>query len=82
MSRLAPNCEGLEPPAIGRLAEVQVPTLVVLGEKDAPDIDAMGHLIHKGIAGARLVKISDVGHTLVMEKPDEFNRVVEDFLAH
>jgi pimeloyl-ACP methyl ester carboxylesterase len=82
MSRLAPNCKGLKPPAIGRLAEVQVPTLVVLGEKDALDIDAMGHLIHKGIGGARLVEISDVGHTLVMERPDEFNRVVEDFLAH
>jgi pimeloyl-ACP methyl ester carboxylesterase len=81
MSRLAPNCKGLEPPAIGRLGELHVPTLVALGDKDAPDIHGIGHLIHKGIAGAQLVKIPDVGHTLVMEKPDEFNRLLEDFLA-
>jgi pimeloyl-ACP methyl ester carboxylesterase len=81
MSRLAPNCKGLEPPAIGRLGEVHVPTLLVLGEKDAPDIHAIGRLIHKGVARTHLVKIPDVGHTLVMEKPDEFNRLVEEFLA-
>ena len=81
MSRLAPNCEGLEPPAIGRLAEVQVPTLVVLGEKDARDIHAVGQLIQHGVVRARLAEVPDVGHTLIMEKPDEFNRLVEEFLA-
>jgi pimeloyl-ACP methyl ester carboxylesterase len=62
-SRLAPNCKGLEPPAAGRLAEVHVPTFIVLDEKDAPDIHAIGHLIQKGIAGANLLKFADVGHT-------------------
>lgn len=80
LSRLAPNHKGLEPPAVGRFSEVRVPTLVVLGDKDAPDIHTIGHLIHEGIAGSQLVQIPDAGHTLVMEKPDEFNRVVEDFL--
>jgi pimeloyl-ACP methyl ester carboxylesterase len=80
LSRQAPNCKGLEPPAAGRLSEVHVPTLVVLGERDAPDIHAIGHLIHKGVVGGQLVKLPDVGHTLVMEKPDEFNRIVEHFL--
>lgn len=80
LSRLAPNCKGLEPPALGRLSAVRVPTLVVLGDKDTPDIHAIGQLIHDGIAGSQLVKICDVGHTLVMEDPKEFNRVVDDFL--
>jgi len=40
LSRLAPNCKELEPPAASRLSEVQAPTLVVLGDKDAPDIHA------------------------------------------
>jgi pimeloyl-ACP methyl ester carboxylesterase len=82
MSRLAPNCKGLEPPAIGRFAEVQVPTLVVLGEKDARDIHAVGQLIQHGVVRARLAEVPDVGHTLIMEKPEEFNRLVEEFLAH
>jgi pimeloyl-ACP methyl ester carboxylesterase len=82
MSRLAPNCKGLEPPAASRLREVHVPTLVVLGEKDAPDIHAIGELILKDVVGSRLVKMSDVGHSLVMEKPDEFNRIVDEFVRN
>ena len=31
LSRLAPNCTGLDPPAIGRLSEVGAPALIVLG---------------------------------------------------
>lgn len=80
LSRLAPNCKGLEPPAAGRLSEVLVPTLVVLGEKDAVDIHVIAQLIHERIRGSELVKITGVGHTLVLEKPEEFNRVVETFL--
>ena len=57
-----------------------MPTLVVLGDKDAPDIRAIGELIHSDVVGSHLVRIRDVGHTLVMEKPDEFNRVAQDFL--
>ena len=80
LSRLAPNCQGLEPPAAGRLSEVSVPTLVVLGEKDAPDILAIGKLIHEGVMRSQAVTISDVGHTLAMEKPNGFNHTVEHFL--
>ena len=63
LSRLAPNCKGLEPPAIGRLSDVSVPTLIILGEKDAPDIHAIGRLIHEGVLGSQLVTISNVGHS-------------------
>ena len=80
LSRLAPNCKGLEPPAIGRFMDVHIAALVILGDRDAPDIKAIGHLIHEGIAGSQLVTIPDVGHTIPMEKPDEFNRAVEKFL--
>ena len=80
LSRLAPNCKGLEPPAAGRLDEVGVPTLIVLGEEDAPDVHAIARLIHEGIPRSQLVKIPDGGHTLVMETPKEFNKVVEAFL--
>jgi pimeloyl-ACP methyl ester carboxylesterase len=80
LSRLAPNCKGLEPAAAGRLRELDVPTMVVLGDKDAPDIQAIGRLIHEGVSGSGVVMIRDVGHALMMEKPGEFNNVVEEFL--
>ena len=49
LSRLAPNCKGLDPPAIGRFSEVRAPALIVLGDKDAPDIHAIGELIYEGV---------------------------------
>jgi pimeloyl-ACP methyl ester carboxylesterase len=61
---------------------VLVPTLVVLGQKDAPDIHAIGKLIHEGIVGSQVVTISNVGHALPMERPNEFNRTVESFLLY
>jgi len=82
LSRLAPNCKGLEPAAADRLREVHVPMLVVLGDRDAPDIHAIGQLIHTGVGGSALVRIRDAGHTLVMERPNEFNEVVADFMRH
>lgn len=74
------RCKGLEPHAAGRLSEVNAPTLVIVGEKDAPDILAIGQMIHEGVRGSQLACVRDAGHTLPMEKPDEFNRLVEDFL--
>jgi len=80
LNRNTPNCKGLEPPAVSRLPEVHAPTLVVLGDKDAPDIHAIGELIHKSVVSSQLVGLHDVGHLLVMEKPNESNRIVESFL--
>jgi len=45
-----------------------------------PEIHTIGRLIREGVWASRLVWIRDVGHMLVMEKPDEFNRVVKSFL--
>jgi len=80
LSRLAPNCRGLEPPAARRLAEVQIPALIVIGDRDAPDIHTIGRLIHCGITGSRMAIINDAGHMLVMERPHEFNYLVKNFL--
>ena len=80
LSRLAPNCNGLEPPAVGRLSEVHVPTLVILGNKDAPDIHAIGKLIHEGIVDSNVITINNAGHSVPMESPNEFNHTVEGFL--
>ncbi len=80
LTRLAPNFKELDPPAAGRLAEMHAPTLVVLGDKDTSDIHAIGKLLQEQVARTELVMIPDVGHTLVMEKPVEFNAAVDRFL--
>jgi 3-oxoadipate enol-lactonase len=80
LSRLAPNVQYLDPPAVGRLSEIHVPTLVVVGEQDTSDVHAIGKLLQEQVAGAEVVMMANVAHTLVMEKPDELNALVARFL--
>jgi 3-oxoadipate enol-lactonase len=72
--------QALEPPAISRLAEIHVPTLIVVGDQDVRTILTIADILEKGIAGARKVIIPGTAHHLNMEKPREFNQAVLDFL--
>jgi pimeloyl-ACP methyl ester carboxylesterase len=69
------------PPALPRLAEIAVPTLVIAGEHDIPDVHAHCGAIEAGIAGARRVVLPGSGHLPHLEVPDAFNAVVREFLA-
>jgi pimeloyl-ACP methyl ester carboxylesterase len=71
----------LQPPAAGRLSEVSVPTLVTWGDLDVRDIPAGGAAMVSGIAGARQHVFKGAAHMINLEFPDEFNRLVLDFLA-
>jgi len=64
-----------------RLAEIRCPTLVVAAAKDAAAPLHNAKMLHDGIAGSRLVVIGDADHALLWERPDEFVRVVEEFLG-
>jgi pimeloyl-ACP methyl ester carboxylesterase len=70
----------LQPPAAQRLGEIQVPTLVIVGDIDVADTIASCQALAQGIKGARYVVIKDVAHMVNMEKPQEFNQLVLDFL--
>jgi pimeloyl-ACP methyl ester carboxylesterase len=69
-----------EPPMIDRLEEIDVPTLVVIGDQDIPDMLAMADLLAGRIAGAKKVVIPGTGHLPSMEKPEQFNQIVLEFL--
>jgi 3-oxoadipate enol-lactonase len=71
----------LEPPAVGRLGEIHVPTLVIIGDEDVPHVQRAADAIASGIAGAKKVVMHNTAHVLMMERPEEFNRIVLDFLA-
>ncbi len=73
--------ERLDPPAIGRLGEIHVPTLVIVGDGDVPDVIETADMLEQGIAGARKVVFPNVAHMVNMERPEEFNRIVLDFLG-
>ena len=68
----------LEPPAVGRLSKIGVPTLVILGELDGPNpLDQLA----AEIPGAKKVIMAETAHHPFMEKPAEFNQIVLDFLG-
>lgn len=67
-------------PAIGRLHDIRVPTLILVGDADIPDVHAHAGAIESGIPGAKRVVISDVGHLMYMEKPAEFSKQVIGFI--
>lgn len=70
----------LDPPAVQRLAEIRVPTLVIAGALDHPEILRAADVMVSEIKGAQKVIIPDAAHVPNMEKPAEFNRAVLDFL--
>ena len=70
----------LQPPAMNRLEEVSVPALVMVGDYDIPDKLALAQKLAGAIPGAQQVVIAGVAHMVNMEKPEEFNRVVLEFL--
>jgi pimeloyl-ACP methyl ester carboxylesterase len=69
----------LDPPAAGRLGEIRVPTLVIIGNYDTIATRAVADALSTGIAGARKVVIEGTAHLPNMEKPEEFNRLVLEF---
>ena len=72
--------DALDPPAVGRLGEITAPTLVIVGDFDiAPIFDAVD-LLMREVKGARKAVIHDAAHLPNLEHPEEFNRLVLDFL--
>jgi pimeloyl-ACP methyl ester carboxylesterase len=64
-----------------RLSKIACPTLIVWGERDrlinVRDADVFAELI----PNSRKVVFEDTGHMSMLERPREFNSLLEDFLA-
>jgi 3-oxoadipate enol-lactonase len=67
-------------PSLSHLSEIRVPTLILVGGVDAPDVHAHAGAIEAGILGSKRVVISDSGHLMYLEKPEAFSRVVISFI--
>ena len=69
-----------EPPAVNRLAEIIVPTLVIVGDLDQPETVASADLLEERLPNARKVVMSGTAHLPNMERPEAFNQIVLEFL--
>ncbi|HLQ32040.1 MAG TPA: alpha/beta hydrolase [Chloroflexota bacterium] len=63
------------------LHRASVPALVIWGEHDGVVPRAIGEAYAHGIGGARLEIVPGAAHLPHLEQPDEFARLVADFLA-
>jgi pimeloyl-ACP methyl ester carboxylesterase len=66
---------------LARLAETRLPVLLIWGEGDRLLPVERAREAVRELPGARLEVIEGAGHTPQAERPDRFNRVLEDFLA-
>jgi pimeloyl-ACP methyl ester carboxylesterase len=62
------------------LPEIEVPTLIVVGREDAVTPPAEAESLRDKIKGARLSIVEGAGHLSNVERPEEFNLALVDFL--
>jgi len=70
-----------EKPVLPRVHELGIPVLILIGSGDIGDNHAIAGALATLIPGAMRVVVPDTGHLMYLEKPDEFFRLVDRFLA-
>lgn len=68
------------PDSVSMLAEISVPTLVLVGEEDGLTPPAVAREMAARIPGAQLEVLPGAGHLSPLEAPEQFNRAVRRFL--
>jgi len=64
-----------------RASAIGVPTFVLVGDQDSITPIALSSELTDLIPNARMQVIAGAGHLINLEKPGEFNRIVEDFIS-
>lgn len=65
----------------GELKKMEKPTLIIVGEKDEATPIWMAETLHGLIPNSELYVVKGAGHITCLDKPEEFNKVVMDFLS-
>jgi pimeloyl-ACP methyl ester carboxylesterase len=64
---------------IRRLPSIKVPTLILWGTNDQTNDISMGHELHEGIKGSKMVIFEGAGHGTPGERPEDWTREVLSF---
>ena len=64
------------------LARIQAPTLIVTSANDYITPSYYSESLARAIPGAKLVKLDGGGHSVSKTRPEEFNRIVLEFLEN
>ena len=63
-----------------KLHQIKSPTLLIWGKEDNVTPAFVGEKFNELIEGSKLVMVDECGHAPMMEKPQEFNEILESFL--
>lgn len=74
---LAPGAYARKP-LFHRLAGLQMPTVFVYGENDWMDYKAAEKVKHTMNVPVKIIRISDGGHHMYLENPEEFNKAIRE----
>jgi pimeloyl-ACP methyl ester carboxylesterase len=81
VKQLGKRLPNTQAPAFDRLADLDIPVLVIVGAHDTPYILAAADYMTDKIQSARKVIIEDAAHLPNMDQPHEFQGIVKDFLG-
>jgi pimeloyl-ACP methyl ester carboxylesterase len=65
---------------VDEMKRITVPTLIITGDEDWPCL-LPGILMKQNIPSAALAVMPNSGHAINIEEPEEYNRIVGDFLS-
>lgn len=70
-----------DPRAATRLHEISVPTLILLGDNDYPEMAVIAERLERELPTATLVRVAGADHVINMRTPQVFDREVLAFLS-
>ena len=70
----------LDPPAVGRLGELRVPVLAIVGLLDLPSTSTTASMLVDGAPNARRIDLPGVAHLPSLERPTWFTEALGAFL--
>jgi len=66
---------------LDRVHEIKLPTLIIVGTQDVSTPVKYSQYLQNKIAGSKLVIIEGATHNIMIDKPDEVNRAIADWLV-
>ena len=64
---------------LARVDQIELPTLIMVGEKDQPFVP-LAKTLHEKISGSRLMILPSVGHMVNLEIPNDFRATLKAFV--
>ena len=66
---------------MGSLNKINLPTLIICGRDDLLTPVRYSEYLRASIPNSTLRVLDDAGHMVMLEKPEEFNKILEDFIS-